>query len=98
MTAARWAVGVDVGGTRTKIGAISPAGALAVPHSLPTPTEPGDLAALIGREVDSLGRHLDLPEGSPVGVVVPGILDEAEEQIERAVNLGWTDIPFGRML
>lgn len=95
---ARHAIGVDVGGTRTKIGLVAEDGALAIPYSLPTPTDPHELAAMIAAEATSLVRRAGLAREVSVGVVVPGILDETHEVVELAVNLGWKDLPLGALL
>lgn len=94
----RRAIGVDVGGTRTKIGLVSADGPLAIPYSLPTPAEPRELCAMLTRETSSLRERADLRPGTPIGVAVPGILDEDREVVELAVNLGWKDLPLGAML
>lgn len=91
-------IGVDVGGTRTKIGLVSAGGSLGIPYSLPTPRDPEELCAMIARESASLHARAGLDLTVPVGVTVPGILDEEREVVELAVNLGWSDLPLGRML
>lgn len=91
-------IGVDVGGTRTKIGLVGSDGSLGIPYSLPTPRDPEELCAMIARESASLHERAGLELTVPVGVTVPGILDEEREVVELAVNLGWEDLPLGRML
>jgi glucokinase len=95
---ARHAIGVDVGGTRTKIGLVAQDGALGIPYSLPTPGDPRDLAAMLAAEIASLRGRAGLDADVPVGIVVPGILDESLEVVEMAVNLGWQDLPLGALL
>lgn len=95
---ARHAIGVDVGGTRTKLGLVTAEGALGIPYSLPTPSDPRELTALIATETVSLCRRAGLEGEVPLGVVVPGILDESREVVEMAVNLGWKDLPLGALL
>lgn len=96
--ASRHAIGVDVGGTRTKIGLVSADGSLGIPYSLPTPSQPRALCELIVHEAASLRQRAGLEYEVPLGVVVPGILDEDREVIELAVNLGWEDVALGAML
>lgn len=91
-------IGVDVGGTRTKFGLVSADGSLGIPYSLPTPRAPEELCAMIAHESTSLHERAGLDRTIPVGVTVPGILDEEREVVELAVNLGWQDLPLGRML
>lgn len=95
---ARPAIGVDVGGTRTKIGAVAPDGALTVPYSLPTPHEPAELAAMIAEQTARLRGLAHLDADAPVGVAVPGIIDEEREVVELAVNLGWKELALGQLL
>lgn len=92
------AIGVDVGGTRTKIGLVDAGGTLASPYSLPTPSTADELVALIDREVSALQERVGVPGPLPIGVVVPGILDEEREVVELAVNLGWENLPLGQLL
>ena len=92
------AIGVDVGGTRTKFGVVSGAGNLAIPHSLRTPRDPVELCEMITAETAALRDRAGLAPEVPVGVVVPGVLDESRELVELAVNLGWEDLPLGAML
>lgn len=94
----RRAIGVDVGGTRTKIGLIAADGSLGIPYSLPTPSDPYALAAMLATETASLCQRAGLTGEVPVGVVVPGILDESREVVEMAVNLGWEGLPLGALL
>ncbi|GAA1491260.1 ROK family protein [Brachybacterium sacelli] len=53
---------------------------------------------MIAHESTSLHERAGLAVTAPVGVTVPGILDEEREVVELAVNLGWRDLPLGRML
>lgn len=98
MTTVQRALGVDVGGTRTKLGVVGADGSLLSPHSLPTPSEPDQLCDLIVRETAALEERCELPASTPIGVVVPGVLDEAHERVEMAINLGWRDLPLGSLL
>ncbi len=94
----RHAIGVDVGGTRTKLGLVAQDGALGIPYSLPTPSDPRELAAMLDAEISSLRERAGLDAEVPVGIAVPGILDESREVVEMAVNLGWEDLPLGAVL
>lgn len=98
MTTTEHAIGVDVGGTRTKIGIVSRDGSLGIPYSLPTPKDPEGLCRMIATATTSLRELADLHRDVPVGVAVPGIVDEANEVIEMSANLGWRDVPIGAMI
>lgn len=92
------AIGVDVGGTRTKIGLVAADGSLGIPYSLPTPRDPRELCTMIARETSSLRDRAGVGVEVPVGVAVPGIIDEEREVVELALNLGWKDLELGAML
>ena len=89
-------VGVDVGGTRTKVTALGADGVTLAVRTVPT--APG-LATDIGEFVAALVA--DVATEPPVqaaggvracGVVVPGIVDEAKGVGIYAANLGWRDL------
>src|SRR5699024_12737116 len=60
--------------------------------------DPRELCAMLARETSSLRERAGLPAKTPIGAVVPGILDEERELVELAVNLGWEDLSLGAML
>ncbi|MFC0672379.1 ROK family protein [Brachybacterium hainanense] len=91
-------IGVDVGGTRMKLGLIGPSGELGLQVSLPTPDAPGQVVSSLAAGVASLRARAGLAEHTPVGVVVPGVLDEHAGVVELAVNLGWEDLPIRALL
>lgn len=95
---ARPAIGVDVGGTRTKFGVVTADGGLAVPFSLPTPHDPAELATMVAEQTGRLRAQASLGADVPVGVAVPGIVDEEGEVVELAVNLGWEQLELGALL
>lgn len=89
-------VGVDVGGTRTKIAVLSPGGDVVATHSVDTPR---NLAARIGpyvAELVEVAAKLPGVEGreslGAVGIAVPGIVDEAIGVGVYSANLGWRDL------
>ncbi|PWH07460.1 ROK family protein [Brachybacterium endophyticum] len=95
---ARPAIGVDVGGTRTKFGVVTADGGLAIPFSLPTPHDPAELATMVAEQTGRLRAQASLGADVPVGVAVPGIVDEEGEVVELAVNLGWEQLELGTLL
>lgn len=90
------AIGVDVGGTSVKALLVDADGAPLAERRAPTPVDPSGAALVdtVGRLVDELGATADLP----VGVVVPGIVDDDRGVVVHAVNLGWRDLPLAAML
>jgi glucokinase len=91
------AIGVDVGGTSVKGLRVSDTGDVVAEIRMPTPSPDPDgsaVVAVVARVVDELRRT----GGAPVGVVVPGIVDETRGQAVFSANLGWRDIPLRALL
>lgn len=91
-------VAVDVGGTTVKAGLIDDGGRLGAVGRTVTPA-----AGLDGRPVvdavEAIARRLaDGASLAAVGVVVPGIVDEAAGVAVHAENLGWHDVPLRSLL
>jgi glucokinase len=88
------AVGIDVGGTRTKSVLVTPDGEVLTESVVPTPESVGDrlgeLAAktLVQLRADA-GAEVEL---LAVGVAVPGLVDEAAGLGVWSANLGWRDL------
>ncbi|EWS79643.1 ROK family transcriptional regulator [Brachybacterium phenoliresistens] len=91
-------LGVDVGGTRIKIGVVGPTGELGPHLSLPTPATPDEVVARIAQHAGILGARAGLAPTTPVGVAVPGVIDEAAGTVELAINLGWEQVPVRELL
>lgn len=91
------AVGVDVGGTAIKAVAIDPDGTVVRECRTPTPqSDPsgGAVVAAVGHLVD----ELSVQENVPVGVVVPGIVDDARGVALMSANLGWKHLPVAELI
>ncbi|MFI9006889.1 ROK family protein [Actinosynnema sp. NPDC053489] len=89
-------IAVDVGGTGMKAALVAdgPDGVRAVEQRR-RPTRPGGDAVV--EDVTDLVEELRAASGRPVdavGLVVPGIVDEAKGTGVYSANLGWTDYPF----
>lgn len=78
-------VGIDVGGTAIKGGAIDARGAILAEASHPTENERGTEAVL--ENIVALARELGCKPGSGLGLGVPGLLDEDPVRLESAPNL-----------
>lgn len=91
-------LGVDVGGTATKVGLLRD-GAFAPEPEVPTPppsaTVVPDVVDLVAATVDRLAARERI---DAVGLVVPGYVDAAHGVGLRSENLGWRDAPFGRLI
>lgn len=93
MTSSDGTLGVDVGGTTTKAVHLDASGRVTAERRCgtpaPDPTGEGVVAA-VASLVDSFRDRRD----SPVGVVVPGVVDEEHGATVRSVNLGWHGLPL----
>jgi glucokinase len=90
-------LGVDVGGTTIKGIRVSDYGVVLAEHRVPTPKpDPTgeQVADAVAEVVAGLGGH----GGAPVGVVVPGIVDENTGVAVRSANVGFCDAPLRRLL
>ena len=101
MTVAPLVVGVDVGGTSVK-GLLLDAGGrtageLRARTPAPDPTGVGVVEVVAG-VVAQLTARAGADPGVPVGVVVPGIVDEDRGTAVRSVNIGWSDVPLRELL
>lgn len=87
-------VALDVGGTQIK-GAIRDAdGAETFVDRWPTPRDKGPaavVAAVLDATRDLLGRA---PDAKAIGLVVPGLVDDANGVGVYSENIGWRDVPF----
>lgn len=91
-------VAVDVGGTSIKAGLINDGGIVRSVEWTATPAA-GSGGRPVVDAVEAIARRL--AGGEPpaaVGVVVPGIVDEAAGVAVHAENLGWHDVPLRSLL
>jgi glucokinase len=91
----RFAIGVDIGGTKIALTLINRQGDVLVHDRLPTEPE-GGVESIVGRIAGSI-RHLQAQVNEPisgVGIGCPGIIDSAQGVVRYAVNLHWTDVPL----
>ncbi|MFS0635887.1 ROK family glucokinase [Mesobacillus foraminis] len=93
--AEKWLIGVDLGGTTTKIAFISFYGEILNKWEIPTDKSnegkniPTDIAKAIDRKLDELGHSKNEIHG--IGIGAPGPVDLTSGIIYEAVNLGWKD-------
>ncbi|RRR26588.1 ROK family protein [Schaalia georgiae] len=87
---------MDIGGTTVKSVLVGQDGSVLTAAG-PCATPVGDVPALVGTVV-GLVRDLDAGRGLPVGVCVPGIVDEAHGVGVLSANLGWRGAPLRRLL
>jgi glucokinase len=90
-------IGIDVGGTTIKGIRLSLQGEIESEVRLPTPNpDPfgGLLVDAVARVVDQLGGA----PGAPVGLVVPGIVDETRGVAVWSANIGYRDVPVRELI
>ncbi|SEP75802.1 glucokinase [Lentzea xinjiangensis] len=98
--ARRHVVAVDIGGTETKAALVAGTSAAVAVHKHARRATPGELEPLltvIAELVDGLRRSCE-HEVDAVGVVAPGIVDEASGVGVYTSNLPWNQFPFGTVL
>lgn len=95
-------IGVDIGGTDTKIGLVNAAQQLIASVSAPTYARrpPADVIADIGRRVQAFlfKQRIGWEQCLGVGFGVPGMVDPASGVVAYSNNLGWDDIPLVEIL
>lgn len=80
------AIGVDVGGTTTRVGVVDRSGAILDLVSTPTPAGADPLATHLVEQIDSMRRRHD-GQVAVIGVGVPGRIDPATRMLSTALNL-----------
>ncbi|HHV62067.1 MAG TPA: ROK family protein [Firmicutes bacterium] len=98
----KYAVGIDLGGTKIAVGMVDEAGHILSQARRPTGAEEG-YRAVIGRMADAIravaeDSAVSLSEVSSIGVGVPGTPDFSDGTVIFAPNIGWRDVPLGRLL
>lgn len=93
----RYVIALDVGGTGMKAALMRADGELLHQDRRPTPRTEGPEAAAeavldFAADLRRLGVERYGVAPAAAGVVVPGILDEAEGVVRYAANLGWRDL------
>lgn len=90
---------VDVGGTDTKTGIVLPDGGLTEVRSVPTPSAPDAAEEVLRLAAEHVTRaRANHPDLTAVGMVVPGIVDDATGTAVYSANLNWRDVPFAELL
>jgi glucokinase len=92
----RYAIGVDVGASFTKVGLVEPGGRLMAQRVLPTEKEKGfqHFIRLLEDVVEQLLHEARLSEQQikGLGIGLPAFLDREKGWIHQAINLGWQNI------
>lgn len=95
-------IGIDIGGTNTKLGIISKLGRIVAFSSFKTrsPRDCNDLIEEIATNIDALlvKAEMTMDEIKGIGVGVPGVVNSEQGIVVRASNIGWTGIDFISLL
>ena len=94
-------IGVDIGGTNTKVGIVSKLGRVIAIDTFKTrvPRDAGDLVDEIYKVTDKLlkANEMTLDNIEGIGVGVPGIVND-NGMVVLSVNLGWKDLDFTSLI
>src|SRR4051794_17168260 len=99
---AEWVIGVDLGGTKTAFGLISPDNRIVSRRKIPTNESegPASIVERIAQVVDEFGR--EVPAGKKIealGICTPGPVDHVTGDLFTLVNLpSLANTPLRRML
>ncbi len=98
----RWTVGVDFGGTNTKIGLVAPSGRLGPSRVIRSSALRGPRAFVdaVSSAVDDLARSVGARPARLRGLAVgaPGPVDAARGIVHTCVNVpGWREVPLQRL-
>lgn len=91
-----WAIGVDLGGTKTKLARVTAEGRLQEEILIKTDVKGG--ASGVMSEIITAVQELKKTADSPpvaIGLGVAGQIDEERGVVRFAPNLGWHDVPLG---
>jgi len=81
-----FAIGVDVGGTWTRVAAVDPSGRVLRSHRTSTSTTADELIRSLIERINRLRSEIG-GEPNGIGIALPGVLDEARRVVLRSVNL-----------
>lgn len=91
-------IGIDIGGTKTRLGLVTPTGEVLAERTIPTPL--GVTCTEHANQISSSTRQLladngrKLAEVRSIGVGVPGTADPRTGVVEYCPNLGWDREPL----
>ena len=87
-------IGVDLGGTFVKFGAVDESGNILKKDKIPTPAgcDYGATVSAIAEAVKGMTADMGVPES--VGIGCPGVIDGEHGMVITGGNLGWEDKPL----
>lgn len=95
-------IGVDLGGTNIKVGAVDKNGKIIVQNTRPTLVKRGvepilrDIVEQIEEILEKSNK--ELKDVKSIGVGVPGLVEKKTGHVIYITNMFWQDIPLGEML
>lgn len=93
--ATSYALGIDVGGTSVRMGWVTPQGDITHRQSIETQalSSVTNLSAWIKANTRAFAEHhvRSRAEDLPIGLAVPGLLDERRETVRRCLNVPWLE-------
>ena len=92
----RYALGVDVGGTKIAAGVVTSDGRILHKTTAPTPRDPDHVVQHILAVITDLRRHY--PDVAAVGVGAAGMVDWPSGHIRWAPNNSYSDLPLQQLL
>ena len=94
----KYMVGIDLGGTFVKFGAVDEQGNILKKDKIPTPAGCGyaETVSAIAEAVGGMTADMGAPQS--VGIGCPGVIDGEHGVVVTGGNLGWENKPFARDL
>jgi predicted NBD/HSP70 family sugar kinase len=95
-----WALAVDIGVEHLSAARIGLGGVVLDRRETRQPRGEGDVPHVLDRVLELVAPLLAAGPGDPVGigVAVPGMVGGPDQLVRFAPNLGWVDVPVGRLL
>lgn len=92
----KYFIGIDLGGTNTKMGVVNAQGKVLDVIEQPTPTDPEQAIQQMTQNCKQLAKQANLPwkHIQGVGIGLPGFLDIPNGTILNLTNLNWRNIPI----
>ena len=91
-------IGIDIGGTGVKIGAVDSGRNLIAEHAIPTRTDipfPEQVRQIWTGVLDTIRKaNLTADDIESIGVGIPGIASRKTGEIIKCTNMGWDYVPF----
>lgn len=94
----KWIIGIDLGGTTTKLAFITLEGEITYKWEIPTDKRANgenivsDISTAINQKLNELNTSIESIIG--IGMGCPGPVDETTGIVYEAINIGWTNYPL----